>query len=157
MTDSTTAIQDLLHDFRDASLVAYREVEQVLPAIRSHGDKVALTWLIASRRLLDFDREAGRAFVRGSAEAEQVSETVLPWTEQALEFLRWRGSWRALEGFMTNLPRAYGSLGHAGERRWAEIGLAWCGRQLESGGIPMWDPMLSAWMALQVWPGASHS
>ncbi|MGQ0751114.1 MAG: nitric oxide reductase activation protein NorD [Betaproteobacteria bacterium] len=134
MTDTGTAIQDLLHDFRDASLVAYREVEQVLPAIRSHGDKVALTWLIACRRLLDFDREAGRAFVRGSAEAEQVSETVLPWTEQALEFLRWRGSWRALEGFMTNLPRAYGSLGHAGERRWAEIGLAWCARQLESGG-----------------------
>jgi nitric oxide reductase NorD protein len=134
MTDSNTSIQELLHDFRDASLVAYREVEQVLPAIRSHGDRVTLSWLIACRRLLDFDREAGRAFIRGSAEAEQVSETVLPWTDQALEFLRWRGSWRALEGFMANLPRAYGSLGHAGERRWAEIGLAWCARQLESGG-----------------------
>ena len=143
MTDSTAAIQDLLHELRDASLVASREVEQVLPAIRSHGDRTTLAWLIACRRLLDFDREAGRAFIRGSAEAEQVSETVLPWTEQALEFLRWRGSWRALEGFMTNLPRAYWSLGHAGERRWSEIGLAWCGRQLESGSaffsIPVVD------------------
>jgi hypothetical protein len=133
MTAGDTAIQELLHDFRDASLVAYREVEQVLPAIRSHGERVALTWLLACRRLFDFDREAGRAFIRGSAAAEQVSETVVPWTEQALQFVRWRGSWRALEGFMTNLPRAYGSLGHAGERRWAEIGFAWCARQLESG------------------------
>jgi hypothetical protein len=130
---SKTAIQDLLHDFKDASLVVYREVEEVLPAIRTHGDDVALSWLLACRRLFDFDREAGKAFIRGSAEAEQVSETVLPWTGQALEFLRWRGSWRALEGFMSNLPRAYGSLGHAGERRWAEIGFAWCARQLESG------------------------
>ncbi|HET7597612.1 MAG TPA: hypothetical protein VFK15_11830 [Burkholderiales bacterium] len=133
MTAGDTAIQELLHDFRDASLVAYREVEQVLPAIRSHGERVALAWLLACRRLFDFDREAGRAFIRGSAAAEQVSETVAPWTEQALQFVRWRGSWRALEGFMTNLPRAYGSLGHAGERRWAEIGFAWCARQLESG------------------------
>jgi nitric oxide reductase NorD protein len=143
MTTSQTAIQDLLHDFKDASLVAYREVEQVLPAIRTHGDKIALDWLLACRRLFDFDREAGRAFIRGSAEAEQVSETVLPWTGQALEFLRWRGSWRALEGFMANLPRAYGALGHAGERRWAEIGFAWCARQLDSGSaffaIPVVD------------------
>jgi len=143
MTTSETAIQDLLHDFKDASLVAYREVEQVLPAIRTHGDKIALDWLLACRRLFDFDREAGRAFIRGSAEAEQVSETVLPWTGQALEFLRWRGSWRALEGFMANLPRAYGALGHAGERRWAEIGFAWCARQLDSGSaffaIPVVD------------------
>ena len=141
MTSSDTAIQDLLHEFRDASLVACREVEQALPAIRSHGDRVALTWLFACRRLFDFDREAGRAFIRGSGEAEQVSETVLPWTEQALQFARWRGSWRALEGFMANLPRAYGSLGHAGERRWAEIGFAWCARQLESGSAFFTTPV----------------
>ena len=30
------------------------------------------------------------------------------------QFMHWRGSWRALEGFMANLPRAFGSLGHAG-------------------------------------------
>lgn len=141
MTSGDTAIQELLHDFRDASLVASREVEHVLPAIRSHGDRIALTWLLACRRLFDFDREAGRAFIRGSGDAEQVSETVLPWTEQALHFVRWRGSWRALEGFMMNLPRAYGSLGHAGERRWAEIGFAWCARQLESGSAFFTTPV----------------
>jgi len=133
MTTRETAIQGLLHELKDASPVAYREVEQVLPAIRTHGEDTALGWLLACRRLFDFDREAGKAFIRGSAGAEQVSETVLPWTGQALEFLRWRGSWRALEGFMANLPRAYGSLGHAGERRWAEIGFLWCGRQIDSG------------------------
>ena len=127
------AIDEQLTRLRDASLVAHREIEQVLPAIRPHGDDVALAWIVACRRLYDYDREAGRSFIHGSGEAERVSETVAPWTEQALEFMRWRGAWRALEGFMANLPRAYGSLGHAGQRRWAEIGLLWCGRQIDSG------------------------
>ena len=127
------AIDEQLTQLRDSSLVAQREFEQALPAIRPHGDEAALAWVVACRKLHDYDREAGRAFVRGSLEAERISETVTPWTEQALQFLRWRGAWRALEGFMTNLPRAYGSLGHAGQRRWAEIGFVWCGRQVDSG------------------------
>ena len=132
MTDKT-AIRDLLGALRESSIAAHREVEQTLPDIAPHGDAITLAWLTACRALFDFDREAGRAFIRGSAEAERVSETVLPWTEQALQFIKWRGSWRALEGFMANLPRAFGSLGHAGERRWAEIGFAWCARQIDSG------------------------
>jgi len=127
------AINEQLTQLRDSSLVAHRELEQVLPAIRPHGDEAALAWVLACRKLHDYDREAGRAFVRGSLEAERISETVVPWTEQALQFARWRGAWRALEGFMNNLPRAYGSLGHAGQRRWAEIGFVWCGRQVDSG------------------------
>ncbi len=127
------AIEEQLTQLRDASFVAHREVEQALPAIRPHGDEVTLSWLLACRKIFDYDREAGKAFSRGSREAERVSEAVLPWTEQALRFTRWRNSWRALEGFMANLPRAYGSLGHAGERRWAEIGFLWCARQMESG------------------------
>ena len=113
-----TAISEVLGALKDQSYAAHREVEQILPAIKPHGEEVTLAWLGACRVLSDFDREAGKAFIRGSAEAERISETVLPWTEQALEFMKWRGSWRALEGFMTNLPRAFGSLGHAGERRW---------------------------------------
>lgn len=136
------AIAEFLHELKETSFVAHREVEQVLPVIRAHGDEVALRWIHACRRLFDFDREAGKAFIRGSREVEEVSETVLPWTEQALEFLRWRGSWRALEGFMANLPRAYGSLGHAGERRWAEIGFTWCERQIESGSAYFTTPVL---------------
>lgn len=127
------AIQEQLTQLRDSSLSSFREVEQVLPAIRPHGEEAALAWVVACRKLHDYDREAGKAFIRGSLEAERVSETVIQWAEQAAQFTRWRGSWRALEGFMANLPRAYGSLGHAGQQRWAEIGFVWCARQVESG------------------------
>ena len=109
------AIDEVLAHLRDTSLAAHHEVEQVLPAIRPHGEEATLAWVTACKRLYDYDREGGKAFIRGSREAEKVSETVQPWTEQALQFLRWRNAWRALEGFMLNLPRAYGSLGHAGQ------------------------------------------
>ena len=135
-------MSDLIRELKESSPAAYREVEQVLPSIRPHGDEVTLVWLEACRRLFDYDREAGKAFIRGSREAEKISETVLPWTEQALVFMRWRGSWRALEGFMANLPRAFGSLGHAGQRRWAEIGFTWCARQIESGNAYFMTPVL---------------
>ena len=130
---SQQAIDEQLTQLRDSSPAAHREIEQALAAIRPHGDDVALAWILACRKLHDYDREAGKAFVCGSGEAERVSESVLEWTEQAQHFTRWRGAWRALAGFMANLPRAYGSLGHAGQRRWAEIGFIWCERQLESG------------------------
>jgi hypothetical protein len=136
-----TAIRELLGTLKESSIAAHREVEQTLPDIVPHGDAVTLAWLTACRTLFDFDREAGRAFIRGSGEAERVSETVLPWTEQALQFMKWRGSWRALEGFMANLPRAFGSLGHAGERRWAQIGFAWCARQIDSGSAYFSTPV----------------
>jgi len=136
------SISDALTGLRDQSVAAHREVELTLPEIRPHGDAVTLAWLNACRALFEFDREAGRAFIRGSAEAERISETVLPWTQQALEFIKWRGSWRALEGFMANLPRAFGSLGHAGEKRWAEIGFRWCSRQIDSGSAYFATPVI---------------
>jgi nitric oxide reductase NorD protein len=138
----TPAVRELLRGIRDQSQAAGKDVDQTLTAIEPHGEEVIIGWLKACRALSDFDREAGRAFIRGSAEAERVSETVLPWTRQALEFMRWRGSWRALEGFMANLPRAFGSLGHAGERRWAEIGFAWCARQMDSGSAYFTTPVI---------------
>ncbi len=136
------AIGEQLTHLRDASTVAYREIEQVLPAIRQHGEEVTLAWLMACGKLFDHDREAGRAFIRGSREAEKVSEAVLPWVDQVLQFTRWRNARRALEGFMANLPHAYGSLGHAGQRRWAEIGFLWCGRQIESGSAYFATPVV---------------
>ena len=138
----TAAIRDVLGALRAQSAAAHKEVEQTLPDIALHGDAVTLAWLKACRALFEFDREAGRAFIRGSSQAERVSETVMPWTEQALQFTKWRGSWRALEGFMANLPRAFGSLGHAGERRWAEIGFQWCSRQIDSGSAYFSTPVI---------------
>ena len=67
------AIDEQLAQLRDASTLAHREIEQVLPQIRPHGEEVTLAWLLACRRLYDYDREAGKAFIRGSREAERVS------------------------------------------------------------------------------------
>ena len=140
-SETTREIRVLLEELRERSLAAHREIGRALPSIEPHGDKVTLAWLEACRTLYGFDREAGRCFIHGSVEAEEVSETVMPWLRQALQFTKWRGSWRALEGFMTNLPRAYGSLGHAGEQRWAEIGFAWCARQVENGATYFATPV----------------
>ncbi|MDB5903197.1 MAG: von Willebrand factor type [Betaproteobacteria bacterium] len=142
MAERKPAVAALLAQLEHQSHAATRNIEQILPEIEPHGEEVTAAWLSACRALYDFDREAGKAFIRGSVEAEQVSETVLPWTKQALEFMRWRGSWRALEGFMSNLPRAFGSLGHAGEKRWAQIGLNWCARQIDSGAAYFSTPVL---------------
>ncbi|HEX2825435.1 MAG TPA: VWA domain-containing protein [Burkholderiales bacterium] len=136
------AVAALLAELERDSHAAHRDIEETLAVIEPHGEVVTVEWLNACRTLFDFDREAGRAFIRGSAPAEEVSETVLPWTEQALQFMRWRGSWRALEGFMANLPRAFGSLGHSGEKRWAEIGFVWCARQIDSGSTYFTTPVL---------------
>jgi nitric oxide reductase activation protein len=141
-TATRDAIAALLRELKDASFIAHREIAQAVPAIEPHGEAVMLAWLGACRELIDFDRDAGKAFIRGSREAEKISETVLPWTQQALRFVQWRGSARALEGFMLNLPRAFGSLGHAGESRWAEIGLVWCARQIDSGTAYFATPVL---------------
>src|SRR5262245_26186340 len=136
------AIEELLVQLREDHPGTSHEVELVMPEIRVHGDEVTCAWLTACRRLSEYDREAGKAFAHGSREAEKVSETVLPWTEQALQFVRWKNGWRALEGFMANLPRAYGSLGHAGQRRWAEIGFVWCGRHIDSGNAYFATPVV---------------
>lgn len=127
---------------REAHGEFVREIEGVMPVIRPHGEPATLDWINAGRTLYDFDREAGRAFVRGSREAEKISESVVPWTRQALAIMRYRHSWPAIEGFMKNLPRAFGSLGHAGEERWAAIGLAWCARSIDSGCAYFATPVL---------------
>ena len=139
---SSAAIDKALANLGAQSFVAHSDVIDALPALRHHGDDIALAWLDAVKRLFLHDREAGKAFVRGSREAEKISETVLPWTTQALEFLQWPGPATAVESFMKNLPRAFGTLGHAGERRWAEIGFMWYARHADSGRTYFAAPVL---------------
>ncbi|MBI2312200.1 MAG: VWA domain-containing protein [Betaproteobacteria bacterium] len=126
-------VEKALAALAEASFVAHRDALAALPCVRRHGDAAALEWLKACRELFLHDRDAGRAFIRGTPAIEEVAEEVLTWTRQALQFMKWRNSWKAVEGFMDNLPRAYLILGHAGEVRWAEIGHKWCMRHLESG------------------------
>jgi len=92
------AIERALAELSALSFVAHRDVLDVLPALQHHGEDVVLRWLEAARRLFGHDREAGKAFIRGSREAEKVSETVLSWTGQALAFLQWPAPAPALEG-----------------------------------------------------------
>ncbi len=139
---TSPAIRILLDAVREAHVELIADIDAVLPVIRPHGEAVMLDWIQACRTLYEFDREAGRAFARGSREAEKISEVVLPWTRQALAIMRWRHSSPAIEGFIKNLPRAFGSLGHAGEERWAAIGLAWCGRSIDSGCAYFTTPVL---------------
>lgn len=142
MAVSPAAIERALEELSARSFVAHRAVLDALPALRHHGDENVLRWIEAARQLFEHDRDAGKAFIRGSREAEKISETVLPWTEQALAFLQWPAPAPAVEGFMKNLPRAFGSLGHAGERRWAEIGFLWYSRHAESGRAYFATPVL---------------
>jgi nitric oxide reductase activation protein len=121
---------------------SHREVVDLLPIMQRHGEPTLLAWLTAARRLLEYDIDAGGAYVQGSREAEHISETVLPWTEQALRFLQWPAATPAIAGFMKNLPRAFGLLGHAGEPRWADIGLKWYGRHADSGRLYFDTPVL---------------
>lgn len=131
--DTLVAIEQALHDLSKASFVAHRDTLAALPAIRPFGDEAALEWLHTCRDLFAHDRDSGKLFMRGSVAAAEASGQVLDWTRQAKRFTAWRGSWKALEGFMQNLPQAYRTLARHGETRWAEIGLDWCERHLDSG------------------------
>lgn len=134
MSDETlVAIEQALQQLSQTSFVAHRDVVTALPAIRAHGEDAALAWVLASQTLFTHDRDGGKAFIRSSAAAADASGMVEPWTRQALEFAAWRGSWKAIEGFMDNVPQAYRQLGEAGEARWAALGLQWCDQHLDSG------------------------
>ncbi|BBP00448.1 nitric oxide reductase activation protein NorD [Sulfuriferula nivalis] len=131
--ETLAAIQQALVDLEQISFVAHRDTQAALAVVQPFGDKVALQWVMACKALFEHDRDAGKAFIRGSEAACVASQTVLPWTQQALQFLAWRGSWKAVDGFMQQLPDAYQSMGAEGEARWATLGLAWCERHLDSG------------------------
>ncbi len=128
------AIDEQLAQLRDLSPVAHRELEQALPAIRTHGEAAALAWILAGPQAPRLRPRGGQGLhprqPRGGAD---IRDGRSRGPSRRCSSPRWRGAWRALEGFMANLPRAYGSLGHAGQRRWAEIGFLWCGRQVDSG------------------------
>ena len=132
-TNRTAAIDEALARLAARSDDAHSEALAARPVIARYGKTVLLEWLQACAELVAHNPEGGRAFIRGSVAAEAASEEVLPWTAQARRFARWRGSARALEGFMENMPAAFGSLGHGGQRRWGEVGLTWCRRHLPSG------------------------
>ena len=126
-------IEQALAELKTLGSAAFGGAQSALPDILRHGEPAALAWLRAAHKLYAHDRDSGVAFLEGSSAAEAASEEVLPWTEQAVAFTRWAGVGRAVEAFMHELPAAYGALGHGGEKLWAEMGLRWCERHLDSG------------------------
>jgi nitric oxide reductase activation protein len=126
-------IERKLAELGQLSFVAHRDALVALPKVERHGEAETLDWLAACHAIYAFDRDAGRAFVEGTFSAEEATEEVRPWTRDALRFTQWAGSWRALEGYMNQLPAARALLGERGAQRWSDIGIAWCGRHLESG------------------------
>lgn len=128
------AVREALEALSKVSFVAHRDASSALPSVRAvSGEAEALEWLAACQRLFEFDRDAGRAFTRGTPAAIAACGLVLPWTRQVLRFLDLQGSWKAIDGFMSNLGHAYGALGPMGQIRWADIGFAWCARHADSG------------------------
>ncbi len=139
--EKLAAIQDVLRELEVISFVAHRDTLAALPLIESFGAEIALAWVRACSTLFQHDRDAGKPFIRGSAAAVQAAGTVMPWVEQGLGFTQWRGSWKAVEGFSEQLPRAYALLGAEGEARWAALGQQWCARHLESGAVYFRTPI----------------
>lgn len=128
------SVSEALEALSKVSFVAHRDASSALPSVRAvSGEAEALEWLAACQRLFEFDRDAGRAFTRGTPAAISACGMVLPWTRQVLRFLDLQGSWKAIDGFMSNLGHAYGALGPMGQIRWADIGFAWCARHADSG------------------------
>jgi nitric oxide reductase NorD protein len=134
LPETLAAIQRELHELEQISFVANRDTREAMALIETQVDEsTLLEWVRACKALFLHDRDAGKAFIRGSVKALEASGEVIPWTEQAGKFLQWRGSWKAVDGFMENLADAYGLLGKDGEARWAALGIDWCGRHLDSG------------------------
>ncbi len=127
------AVQVELVELEKISFVAHRDSKEALAVIETYGLPVTVEWLKACKALFLHDRDAGKAFIRGSVEAAAASGTVLPWVEWAMQFTTWRGSWKAVDGFMDQLATAYLNLGPEGTARWAKLGLEWCGKHLDSG------------------------
>ncbi|MHB1528044.1 MAG: nitric oxide reductase activation protein NorD [Acidiferrobacteraceae bacterium] len=113
------------------SFVAHRDAVATLPAIRPFGADSAIKWLATVEALFSHDREAGKAFIRGSEEAARAFHGLDPWCAHAQRFSAWRGSGPAVQAFMAALP-AVAVFGSAVDS-WATIGLDWCARHMDSG------------------------
>ena len=129
----SAALQQELADLEAISFVAHRDACDALSGMVQVAEPVRLEWLRTARALFEHDRDAGKAFIRASAAAAQGCGDVGQWSRSALRFCAWRGSWRAVEGFMTQLPDACRLLGEDGAQEWARQGLEWCARHLDSG------------------------
>lgn len=135
MEDPEIRLALVLSELSDLSFVAHRDLTNALPAITPFGAETVALWAQTGRDLFLHDRDAGKAFLRGSARLAQTTGDVDTWTTQARAFLRFRGSWKALTNYMEQFAEAVRIWGLADAQRWGEIGIAWGMAHLESGEV----------------------
>ncbi|MGA7799971.1 MAG: VWA domain-containing protein [Gammaproteobacteria bacterium] len=135
MTEAETLveIEEILQHLEAVSFVAHRDAQAARPAVEQLGPAAVRDWLEAVRTIFFHDREAGKAFLHNTPAAVQGCGSLYPWVEQALEFTRWVGSFKAVEGFMAQVGDVCRAWGEGGEREWYRLGAQWCERDLESG------------------------
>ncbi|MHB1587522.1 MAG: hypothetical protein ACYCRH_11090 [Acidiferrobacteraceae bacterium] len=121
-----------LADLSRSSFVAHRDAVAALPAIRPLGPRAVLEWLATADALFGHDREAGKAFIRGSGAVARVWGGTSPWCIAARRFCAWSNCGPAVQAFMNALPDA-AALPTQDTVRWMEIGFSWCSRHMDSG------------------------
>jgi nitric oxide reductase NorD protein len=131
--DDLVHIETLLLELERISFVAQRDARAALPSVQGFGTAIARAWLQSARDLFLHDRECGKSFMRHSPRIAQTTGVVLPWTEQAREFLRWVNAHHCLDGFLAQADAIWSEWGEDAEREWFALGLGWCERNLSDG------------------------
>ncbi|APZ44578.1 VWA domain-containing protein [Acidihalobacter ferrooxydans] len=129
--EALVEIEEILQHLESISFVAQRDAREALPVLSGESARDRLQWLEAARDLFFHDREAGKAFMRGTPGLYAQWPDVRAWTAQAFAFNRWVNSWRALEGYMEQAGDVFVEFGAAGEQAWYDIGMRWCERSVE--------------------------
>ncbi|MEJ2060935.1 MAG: VWA domain-containing protein [Gammaproteobacteria bacterium] len=124
-------IEQVLVHLEQISFVAHRDAKEALESLESIDPADRLYWLETARDLFFHDREAGKAFMRGTPALAAAMPALRPWVDQARAFSQWVNSWRALAGFMAQAGEVSRAWGESGEQRWYEIGLRWLKRSVE--------------------------
>lgn len=121
-----------LADLSRTSFVAHRDAVAALPEIRPLGVSAVLEWLATTEVLFGHDREAGKAFIRGSGAVARALGGTSPWCIAARRFCAWSNCGPTVWAFMNALPDA-AALPAQDTVRWMEIGFSWCARHMDSG------------------------
>jgi len=128
--DDWIAVEEILQQLEGISFVAHRDTKLALPAIRPLGAAATRYWIEAGRDLFQHDREAGKSFLRHSAQLAEATGTVTFWTAQAREFLRWVNAYAVQDAFLRQAAQVWRAWGEPGEVAWFQHGLHWCERSL---------------------------
>ncbi|MFA7496400.1 MAG: VWA domain-containing protein [Acidithiobacillus sp.] len=128
----SVATEEILDHLAAISFVAGRDARDALPAVTPLGEAAELRFLETGRDLFFFDREAGKAYFHATAAMVEAFGGLDPWLEQARQFLRQRGTFRAVVGFFEQAATVRKNWGAEGEALWFKRGAVWIDRHVDS-------------------------